>query len=314
VSEITAAIYSPIYQQTVLTVLAVLFSSAAFIFLFRKKNYYFVVSWASIKSWLFFAPLLFLLLGLPNPWPFFFITMMGIYGAKIFFQLMGIYHRNYFVLICYFGIIGLGLAAYYDRHDLYNLLPMIVLGLSCFVPLLRNNYKRMIQYISLTNLCFVFLGWSLMHLALILKLEQGIYQLMYLIILTEFCDNTNLAISRYLGGKRLFDRIDHRRTWRGTFVSILITFALAFAMRHLLPEDSKYYWLTTAAIASLGGVFGDMLMIVIRRDAGIKVVGAFVLGRGDILHRMDRMIFVAPIYYYVMLVLPYLIDLYFTTG
>lgn len=307
----SGAIYSSVYQQTVLTILAVLFSSALLIYFFRKKNYYFVVSWASLKSWLFFAPVLFILLGLPDPWPYVVITIVAIYGAKIFFQLMGMFHRSYFVLITYLGIFGLGLAAYHDRHDIYNLLPMIVLGLSCFVPLLRNNYKRMIQYISLTNLSFVFLGWSLMHLALILKLESGIYQLMYLIILTEFCDNTNLAISTYLGGKRLFDRIDHRRTWRGTFVSILVTFALAFAMRHLLPEDSKYYWLTTAAIASLGGVFGDMLMIVIRRDAGIKVVGAFVLGRGDILHRMDRMIFVAPIYYYVMIALPIVIERFF---
>jgi phosphatidate cytidylyltransferase len=41
-------------------------------------------------------------------------------------------------------------------------------------------------------------------------------------------------------------------------------------------------------------------MTVIRRDAGIRMVGPFILGRGDFLHRMDRLIFVAPIYYYVM--------------
>jgi phosphatidate cytidylyltransferase len=41
-------------------------------------------------------------------------------------------------------------------------------------------------------------------------------------------------------------------------------------------------------------------MTVIRRDAGIKVVGLFILGRGDFLDRMDRLIFVAPIYFYVI--------------
>lgn len=162
----------------------------------------------------------------------------------------------------------------------------------------------MIQYISLTNLAFVFLGWSFMHLGLILKFENGIYQLMYLVILTEFCDNTNLAISRYIGRIKIFDRIDYKRTLESTAVSVAITLLVAFAMRHLLPDGSEKYWLQSGLIASLGGVIGDMLMTVVRKDAGIKVVGHFIIGRGDFLHRMDRLIFVAPLYYYAMVGLP----------
>ena len=41
-------------------------------------------------------------------------------------------------------------------------------------------------------------------------------------------------------------------------------------------------------------------MTVVRRDAGVKIVGPFILGRGDFMQRMDRLIFVAPIYYYIM--------------
>jgi phosphatidate cytidylyltransferase len=303
-----SSLSSPIYQQTMLIVLATIFLMGLFTFFFRKKNYYFIVSWASIKSWLFVAPILFVLLGLAEPWPLIFITLIAILGAKIFFQLMGMYHRSYFVLACYAGIVGLGFSVYYGRLDLYNILPMVVLGASCLVPLLRNNYKRMIQYISLTNLAFVFLGWSFMHLALILEFERGIYQLMYVIILTELCDNTNIALSRTFGGRKIFDGIDNKRTWTSTFVAIVITILVAFGMRHLLPDQSRYYWLTAGVVASLGGLIGDMLMTVIRRDAGIKIVNTFILGRGDFLHRMDRLIFVAPIYYYVMLALPAFIE------
>jgi phosphatidate cytidylyltransferase len=299
-----AAWSSPVYQQTVMIVLAMLFLAGGFTYFFRRRNYYFVVSWASIKSWIFVAPILFGLIGLPEPWPLVVITLLAILGAKVFFQLMGMFHRSYFVFICYVGIIGLAVSIHYDRVDIYNLLPMVFLGVSCLVPLVRNNYKRMIQYISLTNLAYVFLGWCFMHMALILKFKSGIYQVMYLIILTEICDNTTLAISRYVGGRKIFDRLDHRRTWGGFLVSAAITLVTAFAMRHLLPDRSEYYWFTSGLIASLGGLFGDMIMNVIRRDAGIKVMGAFVLGRGDFLHRMDRMIFVAPIYYYIMQALP----------
>jgi phosphatidate cytidylyltransferase len=72
-------------------------------------------------------------------------------------------------------------------------------------------------------------------------------------------------------------------------------------MRYLLPNSSDKYWLASGLIASFGGVIGDMVMSVIRRDAGVKIVSGFILGRGDFLQRMDRLIFVAPIYYFVML-------------
>ena len=296
----TGAWGTEIYRQTALIVLSFLFCSGFIVYFFRQKNYYFMVSWVSIKSWLFVAPLLFGLLGLPDPWPLVVLTVLALLGAKIFFQLMGMYHRSYFVLICYAGIICLGLCVWFDRIDIYNLLPMMLLGVSLFVPLARNNYKRMIQYVSLTNLAFVLLGWSFMHLGLILKFRNGIYELMYLIILTEFCDNTNLALSRHVGRWKLFDRIDTKRSLQSTFIAAAATIALAFAMRHLLPDRSEVYWLTSGLVASLGGLFGDLVMTVIRRDAGIKIVGAFIIGRGDFLHRMDRLMFVAPIYYYVM--------------
>lgn len=289
------------YQQTLLTVLAFLFGSAFLVYFQRKKNYFFIYSWGSLKSWLVIAPIFFVLFGLPTPWPLVTLTLVAILGAKIFFQIMGMYHRTWFVWISYLGILGLAFSIHFDRMAIYNLLPMMVWFATLIVPFIRNNYKKMIQYISLTNMSFILLGWSLMHLGWILKTPSGLYQLMYLIILTEFCDNTNLALSYSFGRHRLFNRIDKRRSIESSLISIFITLLLAFTMRHLLPDRSELYWLAAGLVASVGGVFGDLVMTVIRKDAGIHRMGQFILGRGDFLHRVDRLIFVAPIYYYVML-------------
>ena len=295
-----AAWISPIYQQTVFIVLGLLFFSGLIVYFFRNKNYYFTVSWASIKSWLVAAPILFGVIGAPEPWPLIALTFLALFGAKVFFQILGIYHHSWFVSICYLGILGLSFCVTYQRVELYNLMPMLVLGFSCFVPIFLNRYKNMIQYISLTMMCFIFLGWSFMHAGLIMKFENGIYQLMYLIILTEFCDNTIIAISRYIGSVHYVSNINHKRTLESTGISIGITLVLAFLMRHLLPDQSEKYWLESGLIAGLGGGFGDIVMTVIRRDLGIRDYGVFILGRGDFLDRMDRLIFVCPIYYYVM--------------
>lgn len=291
----------PIYQQTALTVLGIIFLSGAIVYFFRKKNYYFVAAWASIKSWLVAAPLLFVLFALPPPVPLVVLVLLAILGAKIYFQILGMYHRSYFVWITYFGIAGLGLACYFDNLNAYNNMPMVVLGASCLVPLILNSYKKMIQYICLTLLGFIFLGWSFLHLGLVMNLPSGLYQIMYLMILTEFCDNTNLAVHHYFRRGKLFSHIDPKRTVGSTLVSVALTLVLAAAMRQLLPDSSDKYWLAAGLVASLVGMIGDLVMDVVRRDAGVKVVGPFILGRGDFLHRMDRLIFVAPIYYYVML-------------
>lgn len=290
----------PIYRQTALIVLLTIFVSGAIVFSFRHKNYYFVSAWASIKSWIFAAPILFLLFSFPAPGPLIVLTLFAVYGAKAFFQILGMYDRYYFVLTCYAGIYGLAICSYYDRLDLYNQMPMILLGVACLVPVFLNSYKRMIQYISLTLLGFIFLGWSFMHLGLLLKFPNGLYQILYLVTLTEFCDNTNLATAYYFKGKKIFPNIDPKRTYPSTLVSIVITIALAGVMRSLLPDNSEKYWLAAGLIASVGGLFGDLMMTAIRRDAEVKDVGPFILGRGDLLQRMDRLIFVAPIYYYVM--------------
>ncbi len=297
---IDGAWYSEVYRQTVFIVLAFIFISGFIVYFFRNKNHYFIASWASIKSWLIAAPLLFGALGLPSPFPLITLTLLAIFGAKVFFQILGMYHRSWFVLICYFGIFWLAYCVHTNQIEHYNLAPMIVLGLSLLVPLIRNNFKWMIQYISLTLLAFAFMGWSFMHTGLILKWESGIYQLMYLIILTEFCDNTIFAINRYVGKTKIVDGINPKRTVEATGISIILTLILAFAMRHLLPAGAEKFWLSSGLIAAIGGGIGDLIMTVVRRDLGIRDYGAFIIGRGDFLQRMDRLIFVAPIYYYFM--------------
>ncbi len=299
-----AAWNSPIYQRTALIVLGVIFVSGLIVWFFREKNHYFVTSWASINRWLIAAPILFGLMGLPSPWPLIVLTIIAITGAKVFFHMIGMFQHSTFVLITYGGIFFLALGIHYRRDELYNLAPMLVLGTACMVPLVKNSWRNMVQYISLTLLTFIFLGWGFMHLALIMhRLPNGLYQAMYLIILTEVCDNTSLALSRHLGNMRLLPNLNPLRTVLSTVVAFLATLFVAAGMKFLLPDKSDIYWLTSGIIAGLVGVIGNLVLSAIRKDLGIKLVGPFILGRSDFLNRIERLIFTAPIYYYVMIYL-----------
>ncbi len=290
----------PLYRETALLVVGVLFAVGFGLFFVRHKNTHTAASWASLKSWLFAAPVLLVFCALPSPWPLVVLTVIAMLGAKIFFQMMGMYHRSNFVWATYLGLIGLAVTIHLDYREIYNLAPMIFLGAICLIPILRNSAKQMIQYVCLTLMCFSFLGWAFMHLGWIWQLERGPFMVLYLIILTEVCDNLYLTLSRNVGKVKLFSRISPKRNLEAGMIAFALTLILAWGLRHLLPDRTELFWIAAGLVAALGGSLGDLVLSVIRRDLGIKDVGPFIIGRGDLLTIMDRMIFVAPIFYYVM--------------
>lgn len=290
----------PLYRDTVYLILGSLFALAIPSFILRHKGTTWYANWASLQSWLIAAPILLVFLGLSSPWPLIVLTLVAVMGAKTFFQMMGMYHRSYFVWVTYTFIVGLAFCVHYERLHLYNTAPMIFLGVVCLIPLLRNSAKQMIQYMSLTLMAFSFLGWSFMHLGWIWQLDHGPYMVIYIVLLTETCDNMYLLLSRHIGHIKLFNRITPRRNLEAFLIAVVLTLLLAWGMRHLLPVRSEPYWIASALVAALGGSIGDLTLSVIRRDLGIKDSGYFIIGRGDLLTIMDRTIFVAPIFYYAM--------------
>ena len=290
----------PLYRETVILVMVCLVLIGLPLFMMRKRNPHTEASWASLKSWIFAAPILLGFCGLASPWPLVVLTVCAMLGAKIYFQMMGMYHRSYFVWTTYIGLMCLGLAIYFEKNAMYDLAPMIFLGVICMIPILRNSAKQMIQYLSLTLMCFSFLGWAFMHLGWIWQLNGGPYMVIYILILTEFCDNLYLSLSRHFGKVRLFSRISPKRNLEAGLIAFSSTIFLAWCLRHLLPIRTELFWVSSGLVAALGGSCGDLVLSVIRRDLGIKDVGPFIIGRGDLLTILDRMIFVAPIFYYVI--------------
>ncbi|MCB0421916.1 MAG: phosphatidate cytidylyltransferase [Bdellovibrionales bacterium] len=259
---------------------------------------------ASINSWLFAAPFMLLACGLPSPGPIIVLGLLSIFGTKTFFRMTGMYHRSWFVWLTYGLQIVLLLLIHFQEADrFYNMMPMIAAGALFFIPILRNSYSRMLQYISLSLVAFIFFGWSFLHMARVAYLDGGIYMAMYIYILTEFSEFISLSTTRLWGKRKLFQKISSQFTIEGVLVSLLFTMVLAWGLRHMLPIREEPLWIASGLIATLLGRFGDLTVSVIRRDLDIKDSGVFIIGRDDILARVDKLIFVSPVFFYVMQIL-----------
>lgn len=291
---------NPLFKDTAILILGILFVAGAALFPFRNKNANLLKSWHSLQSWLVGAPLVFLLIGSGHPWPYVGLVVCGIFACKEFFQMTGMYHRNTFVWLTYISVIVMGLLIMNGKKELFDYIPVIFLGLVCLLPILHNNSKNMIQYIALSFLACNFMGWAFLHLGWIISLENGPYYAIYLVLLTEVCDNTALAVSKLSERRKILENITSNRTIDGIVVCILVTIFVGWAMRYLLPDRSPKYWLTAGLVSIMAGGIGGVVLSYIRRDLGLRGSGAFIIGRGGILDRIERLIFAAPIYYYIL--------------
>lgn len=291
---------NPLFKETALLILGVLFVSGLVLFPFRNRSGNFLKSWHSLQSWLVGAPIVFLLVGSGDPWPIVGICLAAIFSCKEFFQMTGMYHRNSFVWVTYLSVMVMGYLIPMGERTLYDSMPIVFLGVVCLLPILHNSSKNMIQYIALSFLSFNFMAWGFMHLGWILRIEGGVYLAIYLVLLTEVCDNTAMAVSKISERRRILENVVSNRSIDGLIACWIVTILVGWSMRHLLPDRSPQFWLTTSLVAILAGGIGGVVLSYIRRDLGVRGTGAFIIGRGGFLDRIERLIFAAPIYYYAL--------------
>jgi phosphatidate cytidylyltransferase len=294
---------NPIFLETFALIMGGLVVLTLVVYVLKRKGAPYTSAWASLTSWLFVAPLLFATFALPKPWPLLFVTWMGVLSAKSFFQMVGMYHRSWFVWITYLFIFGLGHIIYHGQLEYYNLSPMIFLFVISLVPLLRNSATHMIQYLALSLLAFIFWGWAFLHIGRLLTFEGGQLLVLYLYLLTEVSENTTWACSKLFGKIRPFSRISTKVTLEGMIIGLLVTMLVAWGFRHLLPDRSEPFWIAAGLAAAIFGRMGDLVINVIRRDLGIKDTGIFIIGRDGIITRVDKLIVVGPMYFYLYIYL-----------
>jgi phosphatidate cytidylyltransferase len=291
------------YVQTVTSVLMFFFVVGAVAYFMQRKNPKWIGVWASLKSWIITSPLIFFFAALPSPWPLIFIVTVAIFGAKTFFRMSGMYHRSWFVWLTYFFICIQGYSIYRGYDRFFNIMPMIFLAVMSIIPIFRNSYSQMIQYIALSLINFIFMGWGFMHLGRIVLWPNGPLIALYLAILFEFCESSNYALTKAFGKTKPLSNITTRFSVEGFLGSIVLTLLLAWGGRNMLPSRAEIYWLTAGLTVAIVGRIGGITLSVIRRDLNIKESGIFIIGRDDILSRIDKPMFAAPVFYFAYLII-----------
>ena len=264
--------------------------------------------WKTYRSWLIMAPLVLGAVFLGREVFIGGVTLLALFGFKEFARATGLYDDWWLTGLVYLSIVTLGVAAampdprlgYPGWYGLFTALPAYVIAAIVLVPIARNRAKGQLQQVALAIVGFLYFGWMFSHLGFLANAAHAYGYLLYLIVAVEINDVAAFTFGKLFGRHKLRENISPNKTVEGALGAVGVSLVMPFLLWFSFPHFEPWHLLLTGLIVGVGGQIGDLVISYIKRDIGIKDMGAVIQGHGGILDRVDSMIFVAPIFFHVI--------------
>ena len=185
----------------------------------------------------------------------------------------------------------------------------------CIYLVVRNgtvSYQKVSGLLMFSGI-IVFCFYSLIHLKVLLPVEQYSYDAIFFILLI-LCfawggDTCAYFAGRAFGKHKLCPRVSPKKTVEGAVGGVLGTmlFGVIITVIYSVVADrteaftrsnigvSMYLIIALlGVVAAVLGIYGDLFASVVKRQCGIKDYGTIFPGHGGILDRFDSVMFIAP--------------------
>jgi len=224
------------------------------------------------------------------------VSAMVFQGLREYASLVGLPRTYRWVLL------GLGLlaapAALVSELAFYSL-PALLLVLATLQPLLLQDTTRSVRDLAFATFGWGYLAWLLGHFMLLyLYVDQGPAVLLALSV--ALSDVGAFLFGKTFGRRKLAPRLSPGKTWAGVAGNFVGAYGGMAAMYLALPLNVPAYLAFSApAVIAIGSLWGDLLESAMKREFGVKDAGAWLPGFGGLLDRIDSLVVVVPLMYYL---------------
>ena len=186
-----------------------------------------------------------------------------------------------------FKIYKIEIASLFFNNNITFLLIAVLLNI-IFLLYKKSNFINFL----LSNLIIV----SFFSLIVILQFPNGLYTILYAVILVSTMD-----IFAYLGGKlfgkrKIIPAISKGKTIEGTFIGLASTILISYFIKDLMNFNVIYSLIYGFFIGILA-FSGDLLESAFKRKIGVKDSGKLIPGHGGLMDRFDGYFLVMPFLY-----------------
>ena len=192
-----------------------------------------------------------------------------------------------FLFFTIFEIYKIEIVSLFFNNNI-NFLLITVLFNIIFLFYKKSNFINFF----LSNLIIV----SFFSLIVILQFPNGLYTILYAVILVSTMD-----IFAYLGGKlfgkrKIIPAISKGKTIEGTFIGLASTICISYFIKDLMNFNVIYSLIYGFFIGILA-FSGDLLESAFKRKIGVKDSGKLIPGHGGLMDRFDGYFLVIPFLY-----------------
>lgn len=265
-------------------------------------------AWRSYRGWLVMVPLLLLCVFLGRVATITALTILAIFSFKEYARATGLYADWVMTGAAYLGIAFVGIVCLVpDPSDgkpgwygLFMAAPVFVIAGILMIPIARNRAEGQLQALALAILGFLYLGWMFGHLSFLANSRYAYSYLLYLFLAVELNDVAAYTFGKLFGRHKMRSNISPNKTWEGALGALGVSLVLPWLLRFTFPHLGALECLLAGLIVGIGGQLGDLTISVIKRDVGVKDMGALIPGHGGILDRVDSLIYVAPLFFHMV--------------
>jgi phosphatidate cytidylyltransferase len=264
--------------------------------------------WKTYCSWLIMAPIIIGLVWAGRTATIVGFTLMALLGFKEFARATGLYGDWWMTGGAYLGILAVALTALLPAshgsppgwYGLFMTMPVYVIALLMLIPILLNRTKGQLQVLALAILGFIYIGWMFSHLGFLANSDHPYAYILYLVFAVELNDVAAFTFGKLFGRHKFRSNISPSKTWEGSLGALAVSLSLPWLLRSTFPHFGAGQLLLTGLIVGIGGQLGDLSISVIKRDIGVKDMGALIPGHGGILDRVDSLIYTAPLFLHMV--------------
>ena len=211
--------------------------------------------------------------------------------------------------ITYIGVIGYYILLFFKGNSYFSVwfIGLLLVLLAAYVL----SYPRYtIEQVAMLLFTIAYVGVLMSYVYQVRALEDG-RLLVWLIFACAWGSDTFAYITGMLIGKHhLPSELSPKKTIEGCIGGIVGAALIGFGFSFLYPKSNGIFYISPMILFALIGAFGsvisqigDLTASAIKRNHNIKDYGDVIPGHGGVLDRFDSIIFVAPVVYYLLVVL-----------
>lgn len=146
-----------------------------------------------------------------------------------------------------------------------------------------------------------YIGFALSHFVLVRLLEGGMLLALAVLIGVWAGDVLAYFVGSLIGSHKLAPRVSPNKSWEGFLAGMAGTVGVWLALPLVIDTTLSVPWRVTIGFTlTIAALIGDLFESRIKREVGVKDSGNLLPGHGGFLDRIDSLLLVSVVAYYLL--------------